>query len=269
MQILHTRFGDVFNGIGCFEGTFSLQLKPDSKQYQAPPRCMAYVLQKPFKEGLRCLQEIDIITPLGVDKTSEWCNSFVLVPKANSKVRLCLDPAQLNQALIRPVHRGPTLNDILPRLNNIQYVSIIDENSSYHNLRLDKQLSYLITFSCLFGRYQYKCLPFGAALVDNMFQCKIDKIFNDMLNVFGIADDILVIGYNKNGADHNKAAYSVLKQCQDVNLKLNKEKCHFRCTSIPFFGKVVLRKSIQPDPWKVRALTKMPAPRTKRNCRPS
>ena len=44
-----------------------------------------------------------------------------------------------------------------------------------------------------------------------------------MPNVFGIADDILVIGYNKNGAYHDEAVYSVLRQCQDVNLKLNKE----------------------------------------------
>ena len=70
-----------------------------------------------------------------------------------------------------------------------------------------------------------------------MFQHKMDEIFNNMPNVFGIADNILVIEYNKNGADHEEAVYSVLRQCQDVNLKLNKEQCHFRCTSIPFFGK--------------------------------
>ena len=35
-QIIHDKFGDVFNGFGCFEGTFSLQLKPDSRPYQAP-----------------------------------------------------------------------------------------------------------------------------------------------------------------------------------------------------------------------------------------
>ena len=65
----------------------------------------------------------------------------MLVPKANGKVRLCLDPAWLNQALIRPVHRGLTLNDILPKLNNVQYMSIIDASSGYRNLKLDKQLS--------------------------------------------------------------------------------------------------------------------------------
>ena len=77
---------------------------------------------------------MDIITPLGVDEMAEWCNSFVLVPKANGKVRQCLDPVQLNQALIRPIHMALTLNDILPRLNNIQYMSIIDASSGYHIL---------------------------------------------------------------------------------------------------------------------------------------
>ena len=43
---------DVFNGIGCFDGTFSLQLKLGSKPYQAAPRHVAYALQKPFKEEL-------------------------------------------------------------------------------------------------------------------------------------------------------------------------------------------------------------------------
>ena len=134
----HNVFDNVFNRIGCFEGTFSLQPKPDSKPYQVPPRCVSYTLQQPFKDELDCLQKLDIITPLGVDKTTEWCNSFVLVPKANGKVRLCLYPVRLNQALIRPVHRGPILNDILPRLNNENFMSIIDASSGYDNLKLDE-----------------------------------------------------------------------------------------------------------------------------------
>ena len=220
----------------CFEGTFSLHLKLDSKLYQAPPRCVVYVLQKPFKEELECLQKMDIITPLRVDEMAEWYNSFVLVPKANGKVRLCLDPARLNQALIRPILKGPTLNNILPRFNNVKYMPIIDVSLGYHNLQLDTKSSYLTTFACPFGRYQYKCLPFGAAPVGNMFQCKINEIFNDMPNILGIADDILVNSYDEDGKDHDEAVYNVLRQCKEVNLKLNKDKCHLRCMSIPFFG---------------------------------
>ena len=84
-QQINKEFNDVFNGIGCFEGTFSFQLKLDSRPYQMPPRHVAYALQKPFKDELERLQQQDIIAPLGVDKMSEWCNSFVLVPKANGK----------------------------------------------------------------------------------------------------------------------------------------------------------------------------------------
>ena len=124
---------------------------------------MAYALQKPFKEELECLQKMDIITSLGVDESAEWCNSFVLVTKANGKVRLCLDLVRLHQVLIGPIHRGPTSNDILPKLNNVKYMCIIDASSGYYNIQLDTKSSHLTMFVCPFGRYWYKCIPFGAA----------------------------------------------------------------------------------------------------------
>ena len=94
------------------------------------------------------LQKLDIITPLEVEETAEWCNSFVLIPKANGKVRLCLDPVRVNQALNWALHRGPMLNDIQPRLNNVKYMLIIDASSGYHNLKLDEKSSDLTTFAC-------------------------------------------------------------------------------------------------------------------------
>ena len=111
------------------------------------------------------------------------------------KVRLCLDPARLNQTLIRPEHRGPTHNDILPKLNNAQYLSLIDASYGYHKLKLDDKSSYLTTFACQYDRYRYKRLPFVADPAEDMLQRKIDEKFKDLPNVFGIVDDILVVGY--------------------------------------------------------------------------
>ena len=51
-QQLQRDFKDVCNGIGCFDGTFSLEVRPNSKPYQAPLRNIAYALQKPLKEEL-------------------------------------------------------------------------------------------------------------------------------------------------------------------------------------------------------------------------
>ena len=97
----------------------------------------------------------------------------MLVPKANGKVWLCLDQARLNNALIRPIPKGPTLNVILPSIVGTKYHTLIDACSGYHNLKLDEKVSYLTTFSCPFDRYRYIRLPFRAALVGDMFQKKI------------------------------------------------------------------------------------------------
>ena len=64
-------------------------------------------------------------------------------------------------------------------------------------------------------------------------------------NVFGIADDILVAGYEADGKDHDKTVHRVLQ-------------CHFRCTSVPFFGEIILWNGVKPDPQKIKALMEMP-----------
>ena len=72
-----------------------------------------------------------------MDEMLEWCKSFVFVLKPNGKVRLCLDLARLNQAPIRPDHGGPTLNDIFPKLNNVN-VSLL-----YVQAVVNKTLSWI------------------------------------------------------------------------------------------------------------------------------
>ena len=109
-------------------------------------------------------------------------------------------------------------------------------------------------FACPFGWYQHKWLPFGAVPLGSMFQCKIDNIFSDMPNVFGIMDDILVIGYDDNRANHNAAVQKVLWWCKQVNLKLNKEKCHFRFTSILLLWGGDIRKRSSTRPTKNQSL---------------
>ena len=64
--------------------------------------------------------------------------------------------------------------------------------------------------------------------------------------------------------DHDTAVHKVLQQCKEVNLKLNKDKCHFSCTSIPFFGKVISREGVQPDPQNIKVLMDMLAPNSKK-----
>ena len=133
----------------------------------------------------------------------------------------------------------------------------------YHNLNLNEKSSYLTTLACQFGRYRYKRLLFGGAPTADMSQRKIDEIFKDLPNVFGITDDVWVVHSNRVGKDHDDALHGNLQVCTQVNLKLNKDKCHFRCTKVLFFGKIISRNGAKPDPLKLKAMTEMPPPKIK------
>ena len=84
--------------------------------------------------------------PIGVDEISEQCNSFVLVLKPSGEVRPYLNPARLNQALIRPVHRGIANNNILLKIKHTHIILHMDASSGYHSIKLNEKSPYLTKF---------------------------------------------------------------------------------------------------------------------------
>ena len=67
-----------------------------------------------------------------------------------------------------------------------------------------------------------------------MLQRKIAEILKEIPNVYGIANDILVLGYDDNDRDHENTLSRLLQIYRKVNLKLNKDRCHSICSSVPF-----------------------------------
>ena len=160
-------------------GVISLQVKEGSNPYQAPLRHMAYTKQKTFNDELYKLQK-EIIIPLGVDRMSEWCNSFSFIPQLNGKVRIYRDLARLRQALIRLMISGPTTNDVFLKLTHAHYLTLIDARSGYHNLKLDEISSYLKTFIYQTGIHRWTRLLF-TCITGDMFQEKQMKILKKFL----------------------------------------------------------------------------------------
>ena len=60
-----------------------------------------------------------------------------------------------------------------------------------------------------------------------------------MPNVFSICDDILIADFDMKGKDYNETLEKVLWICRQTNFKLNKDKCLFKSTCVPFFGEVI------------------------------
>ena len=91
------------------------------------PRRVSVALREPLKEELDTLVKQGIIAK--VVRPMDCVNSCVCVTKPNGKLRLCLDPKDLNKAIKRPHHYTPTLDDVLPKLNGAPFFTIRDARS--------------------------------------------------------------------------------------------------------------------------------------------
>jgi len=98
-KILH-EYKDVFSGIGCFDGEYSITLDPTVTPVICPPRRVPVALQTALREELDFLTQKGILSE--VKEPTDWVNSCVCVTKPNCKIRLCLDPKDLNRAIKRP-----------------------------------------------------------------------------------------------------------------------------------------------------------------------
>ena len=79
---IHNESSDVSWGIGCFEGMFSLQSMLASGHTRHSPGGSICTVGTPAGDARKTTKSTNI-SPLGVYETSEWCKSFVLIPKAN------------------------------------------------------------------------------------------------------------------------------------------------------------------------------------------
>ena len=102
----------------------------------------------------------------------------------------------------------------MPKLSSARYFSILDARSGYWNIGLDQGSSLC---NSPFGRYRFLRLPFGLICAQDIFQRKVDETFGDLPGVTGIADDIVVYGYDDR--DHDKNVSAVLQQDRETGLR--------------------------------------------------
>ena len=107
--------------------------------------------------------------------------------------------------------------DIFAKLMYVQYLTLIDAISGYHNLTLDKNSSYMTTFACQFRKYSYGRLLLVAVPEGDILQKKTDKIMKELLSIYGIGEYILIVSVDVDGADHD------ITICSTSHMKFNKQ----------------------------------------------
>ena len=257
---------DVFEGLGCMDGLYHMEVDETVRPVVHPPRKVPVALRDRLKEELDKLVKEGIITP--VTEPTKWVSSLVLVNKPE-KLRICIDPQDLNKALLRSHYPLPTIEDVATRLSKAKVFSVLDAKNGFWQVKLDTDSSYLTTFNTPFGRFRWLRLPFGVKTAPKEYQRRIHESLRNLNGIEDIVDDILCVGegdtYESAVQDHDKNLIALLDRCREKNIKLNPKKLQLRKQEVPYIGHLLCPDGLRPDPNKVKAILKMPTPADKQS----
>ncbi len=198
-------FADVLEGIGLFLGECTIYFNPTAAPVVCPPRGIPLALRSRLKEEPQSMEDAGIIAK--VTQPTEWVNALIVVEKPHTdRLRVCLDPKDLNKAIKHPHYPLPTLEDITLQLAGVQYFSVMDTRSAYWAIKLTEESSMLTMFNTPFGRYQFLHLPFGLISAQDEFPWKTDETFQGLDRLVAIFNDILIYGATKEEHDRNLCA---------------------------------------------------------------
>jgi hypothetical protein len=149
---------------------------------------------------------------------------------------------------------------MVERLTGHDYYCFLDGYSEYNQIPLDPEDQEKTTFTCPFGTFAYRRMPFGLCNAPATFQRCMISIFSDMverhLEIF--MDDFSVFGSSFGECLHHLIL--VLIRCKEKNLVLNWEKCHFMVKQGIVLGHVISSKGIEVDKAKVDLISSLPPP---------
>ena len=255
------QFPKLFKGLGCLKTPYHIQTDSSITPVVNPPRNQPVAIRDRLKNTLDDMEKMGVVRR--VDGPTDWVNSLVVVEKPKTKkLRVCLDPRHLNNAIRREHFQLPTLEDITTRLSGASIFSKLDANHGYWQIPLSEESQLLTTFNSPFGRYCFQRMPFGIKSAQEVFQKRMCQLIGDLPGVETDIDDILVWGTNQE--EHDSRLAAVLKRCEEINLTLNQDKCLFGVPEVTYIGHILNAEGVKPDPAKVRAIKDMPAPSDKK-----
>ncbi|KAD3336831.1 hypothetical protein E3N88_32350 [Mikania micrantha] len=174
--------------------------------------------------------------------------------------RVCIDYRKLNDATQKDHFPLPFIDQMLERLSGQQFYCFLDGFSGYFQIPIAPEDQEKTTFTCPYGTFAYRRMPFGlcnapatfqrcmVAILQDMIETSME-VFMDDFSVFGSSFDQCLINLEK-----------MLRRCVETNLMLNWEKCHFMVTEGIVLGHKISRDGIQVDKAKIETISKLPPP---------
>ncbi|KAL0696219.1 hypothetical protein Bca4012_063399 [Brassica carinata] len=199
-------------------------------------------LKDVVKKEILKLLDTGVIYPIS---DSKWVSPVHVVPKKggitvvkNDKDeliptrtitghRMCTDYRKFNSASRKDPFPLPFIDQMLERLAKHPFYCFLDGYSGFFQIPIHPNDQKKTTFTGPYGTFAYRRMPFGLCNAPATFQKCMMSIFSDLIEdiVEVFMDDFSVYGSSFSACFSNLCR--VLQRCEDTNLVLNWEKCHF------------------------------------------
>jgi hypothetical protein len=219
-----------------------IHLEENSKPSREPQRRINPAMQEVVRAEVIKLLDAGIIYPIS---DSKWVSPIHVVPKRTgltvvknqdnelvpthiqSGWRVCIDYRKLNAATRKDQFPLPFIDQMVEHLAGHKYYCFLDGYSGYNQVLVDPEDQEKTTFTCPFGTFAYRHMPFGLCNAPATFQRCMISIFFDMIERFMeiFMDDFSVFG--SSFQECLDCLTLVLVRCKEKNFMLNWEKCHF------------------------------------------
>ena len=270
-QALGWKISDL-KGINPSICTHHIYLEEESKAVRQPQRRLNPHLQEVVRVEVLKLLQAGIIYPIS---DSTWVSPTQVVPKKSGVTtvknekgeelstrlttswRVCIDYRRLNEVTRKDHFPLPFIDQLLERVSGHPYYWFLDGYSGYFQIEIAPEDQEKTTFTCPFGTYAYRRMPFGLCNAPATFQRCMLSMFSDMVEriMEVYMDDITVYGGDfEECLIHLEA---ILQRCIKKNLVLNWEKCHFMVNQGIVLGHIISSRRIEVDKAKIDIISEL------------
>jgi hypothetical protein len=189
-----------------------------------------------------------------------WLANPVIVPKANGKLRMCIDYTSPNKACPKDPYPLPRIDQIVDSTSGCNFLSFLDAYSGFHQIRMSREDRKHTAFVTVDGLYYYVVMPYGLKNALPTFVRAMSKTFGDVIQdkVEIYVDDIVV--KTRRGSTVVEDLTLVFDKLRATHTKLNPEKCIFDVSAGKLLGFLVSYQGIEANPEKIKAIKIMRPP---------
>lgn len=143
-------------------------------------------------------------------------------------MRLTIDCRKLNEFIDLKNYSLPKIEDIINKLHNKEYFSVIDLKDGFHQIKINTKDSYKTAFRFKHKTYEWLRLPMGFKNSPIIFQWIMNDILKDELEnkCLVYLDDIVIFG--KDMIEHDRNLEDVCTRLNQFNVKVNKKKWTYK-----------------------------------------